>query len=59
LLNEQLKDHEWIAGSFSLADITLFTGIDFAAASQFTLDPAWTHLQRWYAAMQQRPSAAV
>ena len=59
LLNDQLKEHEWVAGPFSLADITLLAGIDFAAASQFTLDPAWVHLQRWHAAMQQRPSAAA
>lgn len=59
LLNEQLKEQEWIAGAFSLADITLFTGLDFATASQFTLDPSWGHLQRWYTTMQQRPSATA
>ena len=59
LINAQLKDHEWVTGSFSLADMTLLAGIDFAAASQFTLDPAWTHLGRWYAAIRQRPSAAA
>jgi glutathione S-transferase len=59
LLNDQLRQHEWVAGAFSLADITLFTGVDFAAASGFTLDPAWTHLHRWQAVMQQRPSAAA
>ena len=59
LIDDQLKDHEWVAGSFSLADMTLLAGIDFAAASQFTLDPAWTHLGRWYAAIRQRPSAAA
>ncbi|MGE0821849.1 MAG: glutathione S-transferase family protein [Candidatus Binatia bacterium] len=55
LMNERLRDYEWIAGVFSLADITLLVGIDFAAASQFTLDPTWTHLARWYEAMRQRP----
>ena len=59
LINAQLKDHEWVTGSFSLADMTLLAGIDFAAASQFTLDPAWTHLGRWDAAIRQRPSAAA
>jgi len=59
LINDQLKDHDWVTGSFSLADMTLLAGIDFAAASQFTLDPAWTHLGRWYAAIRQRPSAAA
>jgi glutathione S-transferase len=59
LINEQLKDHEWVAGPFSLADLTLLAGIDFAAASQFTLDPTWTHLGRWYEAMKKRPSATA
>ena len=59
LINAQLKNHEWVTGSFSLADITLLAGIDFATASQFTLEPAWTHLGRWDAAIRQRPSAAA
>ena len=59
LIDTQLRDHEWVAGPFSLADITLLTGIDFAAVSGFTLDPAWLHLSRWYAAMRARPSTAA
>ena len=59
LFNEQLKNEEWVAGTFSLADLTLLVGVDFAAASQFQLDPAWTHLSRWRSAMQQRPSATA
>jgi glutathione S-transferase len=59
LINEQLKDYEWVVGTFSLADITLLAGVDFAAASQFLLDPAWTHLSRWYEAIQRRPSATA
>jgi glutathione S-transferase len=59
LFNEQLKNEEWVAGSFSLADITLLVGVDFAAASQFQLDAAWTHLNRWYEAMKRRSSAAA
>ena len=59
LLNAQLKDHEWVAGPFSLADLTLLAGVDFAAASQFTLDPTWTHLGRWHEAMKKRPSATA
>ena len=59
LIDEQLKDHEWVAGPFSLADITLLAGVDFAAASQFTLDPVWTNLSRWHEAMKRRPSATA
>ena len=59
LMDTQLRDHEWIAGAFSLADITLFTGVDFAMGSGFTLDPAWRHVNRWHTAMRARPSAAA
>lgn len=59
LINEQLQEREWVAGPFSLADITLFVGMEFAAASRFSLDPAWTHLSRWYEGMQNRASAAA
>src|SRR5262249_15159771 len=52
LIDLQLQDQKWVAGPFSLADITLLTGIDFAAVSGFALDAAWTHVSRWYAAMQ-------
>jgi glutathione S-transferase len=57
LINDQLKDQEWLTGHFSLADITLLVGVDFAATSQFNLDPSWTHLGRWYETMKKRPSA--
>ena len=59
LLDAQLRDHEWVAGSFSLADITLLAGVDFAVSSGFSLDPAWTHLNRWHTAARQRPSASA
>jgi glutathione S-transferase len=57
LFDAQLSNQEWVAGQFSLADITLLVGIEFAAASQFALDPSWISLGRWYEAMKQRPSA--
>jgi glutathione S-transferase len=59
LINNHLKDQEWLAGPFSLADITLLVAIDFASASQLSLDPAWTHLGRWYETMKKRPSATA
>ncbi len=59
LMNAHLKDREWLTEAFSLADITLLVGLDFIAKSQFQLDPAWTHLLRWYEQMKQRPSAAA
>jgi len=59
LFDAQFKEHEWVAGQFSLADITLLAGVDFAAASQFALDPAWVHLGRWYEVIKKRPSASA
>jgi glutathione S-transferase len=59
LLNEGLQGKEWLAGPFSLADITLFIGLETAHHGEFALDPAWTNLQRWYAAMKARPSASA
>ena len=59
LIDTQLRTHEWVAGTFSLADITLLTAVDFAAVSGFTLDSTWQHLNRWYTAMRARPSAAA
>ena len=56
-LNDELRDREWVAGNFSIADITLLIGVDFSRVSQYTLDPAWTHLSRWHNAMKARPSA--
>lgn len=57
LINTQLHNSAWVAGPFSLADITLFTGIEFAAATHFMLEPAWEHLVRWYETIKKRPSA--
>jgi glutathione S-transferase len=59
LFDAQLGNQEWVAGQFSLADITLLVGIEFAAASQFALDPSWMSLGRWYEAMRKRPSAGA
>jgi glutathione S-transferase len=59
LVNDGLQGREWVAGQFSIADITLLIGLDTASRGQFTLDPAWTNLRRWYEAMKARPSASV
>ena len=57
LFNTHLQDNEWLAGAYSVADISMFVAIEFAAMSNFQLDPAWEHVQRWYSAIRQRPSA--
>lgn len=62
LVNAGLGGKEWLAGSFSIADIMLFIGLETAHSSryagEFSLDPAWTNLQRWYEVMRARPSVS-
>lgn len=44
-----LKDNEFIAGSrFSVADITLFVGVDFMRVTKRRLDDTTPHLLKWY-----------
>jgi glutathione S-transferase len=59
LVNDGLQGREWVAGWFSIADITLLIGLDTASRGQFTLDPAWANLRRWYEAMKARPSVSA
>ena len=59
LFDAHLQRSEWLTPTFSLADISLMVGIDFIAQSDFQLDPAWTHLTRWYEEMKGRPSAGA
>ena len=57
LIDSHLQNQEWLAGPFSVADITLFVAIEFAGMSQFQLDPAWKYLQRWCTVIKDKPSA--
>ena len=59
-LEEQLGDRPFIAGdSVSLADIHLFSFIDFGKAVGQPLDPAHQRLTGWYERMNTRESAAA
>ena len=59
LVNDGLTGRDWLAGQFSIADIMLFIGLETAHHGQFALDPAWTNVSRWYAAIKARPSVSV
>lgn len=60
LVNQGLDGKQWLAGGFSIADIMLFIGLETAHhRGTFSLEPAWTELARWYAAMKTRPSASA
>ena len=56
-LNERLAGRDFIAADrFSIADITAVVAVDFARVVRLKPDPQHPHLQRWRAAMAQRPS---
>lgn len=59
LINDGLAGKEWLAGDFSIADIMLFIGLETAHHGEFSLDPAWTHIKRWYEAMKARPGTSA
>ena len=57
-LETALAEREYIAGrEFTMADIVAFTSVDFGKPSNLRLGGAQPNLQRWYAAINGRPSA--
>ncbi|MGH8738825.1 MAG: glutathione S-transferase family protein [Burkholderiales bacterium] len=59
-LNERLTGRDYIAADgFSIADITAVVAVDFARVVKVKPGEQHPHLQRWRAAMAQRPSIAV
>ena len=60
VLEAQLENNDWIAGSqFSIADITAVCAIDFARIVKVRVGDEYPNIQRWYAAMKERPSYAA
>lgn len=61
VFDAQLAHHEFVAGArYSVADITTLCSVDFARhLAKVPIPEACAHLQRWYAAMNARPSAKV
>lgn len=58
-LDTILADRDYIAGdAFSIADITAFCTVDFAKWAKVDVPDDTANLQRWYAAVGARPSAA-
>ena len=56
-LNERLSERDYIAADgFSIADITAAVAVDFARVIKLKPGEQHPHLQRWRAAMAQRPS---
>ena len=60
MLNDRLAGRDFIAtDSFSVADITAVVAVDFARVVRIKPGEQHPHLQRWRAAMAQRPSMSL
>ena len=59
-LDAQLGDRPFIAGNrLTLADLLLYAFLEFGGAVGQPLDPANANINRWFAAMQARPSVTA
>src|SRR5450755_1092798 len=59
-LNERLTGRDFLAADrFSVADITAVVAVDFARVIKLRVDEQVPELQRWRAAMAQRPSMSL
>ena len=58
VLDARLATRKFVAGdSPTIGDCTLLAALDFASFAGIELDPALSHVHRWYADFKQRPSA--
>ncbi|MDA0979203.1 MAG: glutathione S-transferase family protein [Proteobacteria bacterium] len=60
-LNREFADSKWVAGDrYTIADISLLTAIDFAAAMvSLKPDASLKHLWRWHEQVSSRPATQV
>lgn len=59
-LDQHLATHDFIAADrFSIADITVFCGLEFFKLADFGIAGDQANLQRWYDSVKARPSAAA
>src|SRR5262249_57053788 len=60
VLDGKLAKRQFVAGEKpTIADCTLLAALDFAGFAGIELDPALTHVRRWYDTFKQRPSASA
>ncbi len=55
VLDQQLAQHEYIAGAYSIADIAIYPWVAIYEMQGLNLDP-YTHVKRWLDAVGQRPA---
>ena len=59
-MDRHLEDKEYVTGdTFTVADISLLVGIDFAAWSKITITDAMVNLRRWYDLVSVRSGTQV
>lgn len=60
VLDRRLSEGEWLAADrLTIADIVGFIGIDFTRMLKLAIPQELVHVQRWAAAMRERPAAKV
>ncbi len=59
LLDAELEKRAFIAGDFSIADITGLVAIDFMKPARIAVPDELANVKRWHHALSQRPSAAA
>jgi len=60
VLDARLAQHTFVAGPRpTIADCTLLAALEFSVVGQIPIDPALTHVHRWWQVMKTRPSAAA
>jgi glutathione S-transferase len=60
VLDARLAQHAFVAGPRpTIADCTLLAALEFSVLGQIPIDPALTHVHRWWQMMKTRPSAAA
>jgi glutathione S-transferase len=57
IIDDELGEREFIAGAFSIADISGLVALDFLRAARMSVPEELTRVRRWHAALAARPSA--
>jgi len=57
--DRHLEQREFVAGNFSIADITAFVTLEFAKWIKLEPSPDYTNLHRWYQQVSARDSAKI
>ena len=55
ILDRHLQDNEYMAGSYSVADISIYPDVHLHGVKDIGLGP-YPHLKRWHDAIEQRPA---